>query len=341
MKKYNVGIIGMGTVSATHVSALQGIPNVLIKAVCDIRPDVEIPLGATLYNDYHTMLQKEHLDSLHICLPHYLHLPVVRDCAKYKIPILCEKPIAMNKTEVDEMIAISEQSPYPLAVCLQNRWNATFVRLQELLASGDYGKITGIKGVALWSRAESYYTSAPWRGQMQYAGGGCLINQAVHTLDQMLTLGGDVESLSAVQTNLTGYAIDVEDSAMINITFKNGAKGFCIASNANVRNASIEIEVACENRIFTIKDFTLYESSLEDEFSKKEIVKDVILAGSKSYYGASHVLLINDFYKYLDNPALGKFVNIANGGRVISLLDLVRKSSAEKRSVSWEEEYGC
>ena len=338
-KHLRVGIIGLGTVAKTHILALQEIENVTIVAVADIKPKEEltIPENARYYASYIQMLDQEELDSVHICLPHYLHFSAAIACINKGIPTLCEKPITMNYQEVVELVQEVKKHDALLAVCLQNRWNNTFLDLKRLIQSGDYGNLEGIKGIALWDRPKSYYEKAPWRGDISKAGGGCLINQAVHTLDQMLQLGGEVEKVKAVMTNLTDFPISVEDSAMINIQFKNGSRALCIASNANFHNASIELEVICEKAIFRIKDFTLYKADRKNEFTFTSVCQDKILPGTKSYYGVGHRYLIQDYYKHLIDTTQGQYVSAADAGQVIGLVDLVSRSANEQREIYWKE----
>lgn len=343
MKKQNnnirVGIIGFGTVAQTHVRVLQGMDTITIAAVADIKPRSELglPEGARYYASYTQMLDQEELDSVHICLPHYLHLEAAVACVRKGIPTLCEKPITMNYTEVVELANEVQKNDALLAVCLQNRWNLTFLELKRLVQSAEYGAMVGIKGIALWDRPKSYYDKAPWRGEIEKAGGGCLINQAVHTLDQMLQLGGSVTKVKAVMTNLTNLPISVEDSAMINIQFENGSRALCMASNANFHNASIELEVVCEKAIFRIKDFTLYKADRGNEFEFTALCHDQVQLGTKSYYGVGHQYLLQDYYKYLSDASQGKYVTVEDAGQVIGLLDLVSRSAKEQREVYWKE----
>src|SRR5699024_5523882 len=97
-----------------------------------------------------------------------------------------------------------------------------------------FGEIIGIKGIVTWFRPESYYTDKPWRGKLDTAGGGVLINQAIHTLDLMQLLCGPVDTIKGNVSQLLDYHIEVEDTASAHIKFKNGANGMFFATNANL-----------------------------------------------------------------------------------------------------------
>lgn len=237
MKTFKTGIIGLGTVSRTHRNALAQLDHVELTAVSDVKPEKkdELPEGVHFYQDYEEMLDQEQLDAVHICLPHYLHLPAVTACAKRGINVLLEKPSTMNTAELRQMQALDREYGFKLAVCFQNRLNPTFVKLRELIGSGEYGKLLGVKGVAIWSRNMGYYNAAPWRASMAQAGGGCMINQAIHTLDQLQLLGGPIRSVNGQVCNLALKEIEVEDTAVAHIDFENGVTGTFFGTVTYVR----------------------------------------------------------------------------------------------------------
>lgn len=337
MKTFKTGIIGLGTVSRTHRNALAQLDHVELTAVSDVKPEKkdELPEGVHFYQDYEEMLDQEQLDAVHICLPHYLHLPAVTACAKRGINVLLEKPSTMNTAELRQMQALDREYGFKLAVCFQNRLNPTFVKLRELIGSGEYGKLLGVKGVAIWPRNMGYYNAAPWRASMAQAGGGCMINQAIHTLDQLQLLGGPIRSVNGQVCNLALKEIEVEDTAVAHIDFENGVTGTFFGTVTYVKNSSIEVQAVCEKGSFTIKDYGLYYAPAENENEKTLLVRDRRLPGSKTYYGASHVELIRGFYETLAGHE-DTCVSIQED-KVISLIEAIRRSSLEGRTILWKE----
>ncbi len=335
---FKTGIIGLGTVSKTHRNALAQVENTALVAACDVKPEKgkTLPEGVHFYLDYEDMLENEDLDAVHICLPHYLHYEAALACAKHGVNVLCEKPSTMNSKQLAMMKKLEQDYDFKLAICLQNRFNPTFLKLQESIQSGIYGKLLGIKAVAIWSRTQSYYDEAPWRGLMAQAGGGCMINQAIHTLDQMQLLGGTIQSVKGQICNLSDMNIEVEDTAAAHITFENGVEGTFFGTITYTKNSSIELQAVCEKGIFTIKDYSLWYADKEEENEKTLLIKDRRLPGSKTYYGSSHVELIRDFYNRLDGKE-GSWVTISEEGQVILLIEAIRRSSQEGRTLLWKE----
>ncbi len=341
MKKFRTGIIGLGTVSRTHRNALAQMDNVELVAVSDVKPEKaeELAEGVHFYGKYEEMLDREQLDAVHICLPHYLHYEAARACAQRGIDVFCEKPSTIDSAQLRLMKNLEKEYDFRLAICLQNRLNPTFIKLQALLASGEYGKLLGIKAVAIWSRDMGYYNAAPWRGSMAEAGGGCMINQALHTLDQMQLLGGQIRSVTGQICNLLHHEIEVEDSAMAHVEFESGVTGTFLGTITYVKNSSIELQAVCEKGTFTIKDYGLWYGPAENENEKALVVRDKRLPGSKTYYGASHVERIRGFYETLSGNE-DSCVSIEEEGQVILLIEAIRRSSREHRVIMWKEMEG-
>lgn len=332
MRKVRVGLVGCGTVFRTHLQQLREMKEIEIAAVCDIDESKRLP-DCGFYTDYHEMARQETLDAVHICLPHYLHEDAARTFAAAGIAVLCEKPVGMNLEQCARMAQLEQQYGVMVAVCMQNRWNRTFCRLQELLREPESGKLLGIKAIAAWNRTLEYYQASPWRGEMAHAGGGCMMNQAVHTLDLMLCLGGEVASVSGQICRLSGYPIEVEDTACASITFANGCKGLFFGSVVNASNASIEIEVYCEHVTYCIKDYTLWRSA-PGSSDRERILSDDVLAETKAYYGAGHRALIHDFYRALAGAG-GHYVTVESASRVIRLIEDIGTSSARQAAVEF------
>jgi UDP-N-acetyl-2-amino-2-deoxyglucuronate dehydrogenase len=81
-------------------------------------------------------------------------------------------------------------------------------------------------------RDENYYKSDPWRGSWKHEGGGVLVNQAPHQLDVLLWFMGEVDEVYGTWANANHPYIEVEDTALAIVKFKNGGLGNIIVSNA-------------------------------------------------------------------------------------------------------------
>lgn len=304
-------------------------------AVCDLNESLRntVP-DVNFYTDYQEMLKKESLDCVHVCLPHNLHYPVTKVCVENGVHVFQEKPLSLNTKEGLALAKLEDEHHTKICVCFQNRCNESFELLQEIIASGQLGKMMGIKGLVTWYRPKEYYDVKPWRGKMEFAGGGVMINQALHTIDLIQLLGGEIDSIRGSIDQLLDYGIEVEDTASAHIKFKNGAKGLFFATNANAENSSVELEVSFEKGKFTIKDSVL--TKINGDGKKEKLIEDAKMPGTKFYYGASHIKLINQFYSAIINNS-ENYVKVKDALTSMKMIDAIRQSSEEKRIIKMEE----
>lgn len=327
-----IGVIGLGEVSKVHISNIQHNPDARLVAVCDGDETLKNKVNeGNFYISYNEMLEKETLDCVHICLPHYLHYSVTKACVEKGIHVYQEKPLALNMDESTALVHLEESyQNTKICISLQNRFNETFEKLLDMIQTGEYGQVTGIKGLLTWYRPQSYYDEKPWRSHMNTAGGGVMINQAIHTLDLMQLVGGKIQSINGTLNNLLDYGYEVEDTAAANIQFTNGARGLFFATNANTTNSSIELQVVLEKAKLTIKDGIL--TIRHKDNVKERIVEDAKLPGEKFYYGPGHTKLINQFYNCIERDT-NNYVHAKDAMVSMEMIDAIRSSSQSQEVV--------
>ncbi|PAV30611.1 lipopolysaccharide biosynthesis protein [Virgibacillus profundi] len=330
-----IAVIGLGDISKIHIPVIQDNPNAELVAVCDIDETLKDTVSdATFYTDYLEMLEKEALDCVHICLPHYLHYAATKACVERGVHVFLEKPLARSAEEGMFLVDLEETyKDIKICVSFQNRLNETFEKLLEVVESGEYGKVTGLKGLVTWFRPKSYYDEKPWRGTMKQAGGGVVINQAIHTLDQMQLIGGEINTIRGSIDNLFDYGYEVEDTATANIQFQNGATGLFFATVTNATNSSVEFQVILEKGKLTIKDSILTKTN--DKGEKERVIEDAKLPGAKFYYGASHSKLINHFYTCIENNSQD-YIHTRDAQKSMEIISAIRRSSEIKKEIKME-----
>lgn len=329
-----IAVIGLGDISKIHIPAIQANECAELVAVCDIDESLKDSIAnANFYTNYLEMLEKEAVDCVHICLPHHLHLPATKACVEKGVHVFQEKPLARNVEEGLALVKLEEEnSTVKIGVSFQNRVNETVEKLREIIDSGGYGKVTGIKGLVTWHRPKAYYDVKPWRGKMEYAGGGVMINQSIHTLDLMQLIGGEISTIRGSIDNLVDHGYEVEDTASASIQFANGATGLFFATNANATNSSVEFQVVLEKGKFTIKDSIL--TSADESGKKTDLIEDMKLPGSKFYYGASHAKLINQFYTCIEKDSQD-YIHVKDAQVSMEMIHAICRSSETKKEVIW------
>ena len=323
-------IIGMGTIFDIHFQQLQLLQQVEICGVCDIQEEKRAKApGIPFYTDYKQMLAQEKPDCVHICLPHDLHYPVSAYCAEQGCHVLCEKPLADSFENARRFIELEEKYPSQvLCLCLQNRYNPSFVHLKSLLESGEYGKRIAVRGQVAWARSQAYYQESPWRGDIRRAGSGVLFNQSIHTLDLMLQLMGPLKSVKASVSHFLDYGIQVEDTVSAAMEFANGCKGIFFGTVANACNQAVEIWVFAEKATFLLRGGELFIQDRDGDLSL--LMQDEKADGEKFYYGSSHGLLIEQFYGAVEQGGQ-KYIHLHDGFAVMQLMDAMLQSGDGKK----------
>lgn len=294
-------IVGCGGIARVHAECLREYKENSLAAFADIKKEradsFAAEYGGRAFASLEEMLEQEEIDILHICTPHYLHVPMAVYALNRGIHVFMEKPPVITAEQYKELLEVSSNKK--LGICFQNRYNPSIIEVKKLLASGAAGKIKGARGIVTWSRSGPYYSESGWRGSLATEGGGALINQSVHTLDLLAYLIGTPVSVDAIMTNhhLKGV-IEVEDMMEAYIRFKEDATACFYATTAYCTDAPPLIELCCENMTIRIEDLDV-NCYLKDGEVKKLAVQHKEGLG-KSYWGAGHRDCIRDFYESIE-----------------------------------------
>jgi UDP-N-acetyl-2-amino-2-deoxyglucuronate dehydrogenase len=231
----HVGLIGGGNISETHARAARAIPGVEVAAIFGTKPENPARLckenGGVPFTDFEKFLAHRPMDLVIIGSPSGLHAEQGIAAARQGLHVLTEKPIDITTARADALIAECEKAGVRLGVIFQDRSKADVHRLKKFLDAGSLGKPVLVDAKIKWYRPPDYYGKSRWRGRLALDGGGALINQAVHTVDLILFLLGDVVTVQG-QMKTALHAIESEDTLVALLEFKNGALGTLIATTS-------------------------------------------------------------------------------------------------------------
>ncbi|WP_447942707.1 Gfo/Idh/MocA family protein [Microbacterium aurum] len=298
-----VAVVGCGDISALHLAAIEECADAELVAVCDTDPgrlaEAMAATGVAGFGDVGTLLRDARPDVVHITTPHSTHADLAVAALEAGVHVVLEKPLAHDRAAAERLIAAAEGSDARIGVCFQNRYNATVQRAHEVLASGELGAVTGAAATVVWSRTAEYYRAAPWRGTWAGGGGGLLMNQAIHTIDLVQWLLGDVvEVTGGAGTRFLQDVIEVEDTADLVMTHASGARSVFYATLAHTANAPVTLDIEAEHGSLSLRGDLVIRRA---DGSVETIAEDSAAEGPRSYWGASHALLIHDFYRSLDD----------------------------------------
>lgn len=320
-------VIGCGVIGRVHLRVCLHL-NRDVVAVCDIDAEKAKTVSSDyykdvqIYTDYKKMLDEVKPDVVHICTPHYLHVEMIVYALERNINVMCEKPLCINKEEMQTILDAEEKSKAQLGVSLQNRYNVSSRFAKQYLE--EHKATSGFANV-VWCRGKDYYASADWRGKWATEGGGVMINQALHTLDLMQWFLGMPEYCTAITDNLSlKNVIEVEDSAMARF---DGEKGFTFfATNSGQENYNVEMNIMVEGKTMKITPDSVF---INGEKVAEEQIQEVL---GKKCYGGGHVRLIDEFYNCVENGK--KFaVDGKETAKVMKLIFAMYESKGQKIKV--------
>lgn len=236
MNQLKTGLIGCGKVADFHALAYTRLDLSQFTAVCDTNYDRAKAFAnkyqVHAYTDVGEMIQKEHLDVVSVCTPHPLHASSAITAANNGCNVLIEKPLASSLADCDRIIEAGDRNKVKIGTMVQRRFYHPCMRIYQAIEEGKIGKpLLGMVTMLGW-RDQKYYASDAWRGTWKGEGGGVLVNQAPHQLDLLLWYMGDVDEVYGVWKNLNHPYIEVEDTAVAVVKFKNGGVGNIVVSNS-------------------------------------------------------------------------------------------------------------
>ncbi len=283
MKKFKLGIIGVGNMGssvAKQVGLQKLCPNIELVAICDKDPD-RIDWAKETFKDekisYFSsadeLYESGEIDMVYIAVPHYDHPSMAIKAFERNIHVMLEKPAGVYTKAVREMNEASEKSNAKFGIMFQCRTYPAFIKVKELLSSGQYGQIRSVSWIITnWYRSQLYYDSGSWRATWAGEGGGVLINQCPHNLDIFQWLCGMPVEVTAKCSVAQWHDVEIEDDVTAIFKFENGALG-SIVTSTGIAPGSNRLEIATDRGTIIVDNcckITIHELvEKEQDFAKK------------------------------------------------------------------------
>ena len=239
MKKVRFGVVGVGGMGGFHVNSIlkDSGREFCLAAVADVVPEIARRVGEQAgvphFGDAQKMYDSGLIDAVIIATPHYWHAPLAIRAARAGLHVLCEKPLSASVGAARAMLAECRKRRVTLGVMLQQRTRPTMVKMKQLVEAGAIGKVFRVQMICSnWFRSQGYYDSGAWRGTWDGEGGGVLINQAPHSLDQFQWVGLGLPKRITAFLATREHKIEVEDTANIFCDYGGGRHGYIYATTA-------------------------------------------------------------------------------------------------------------
>lgn len=222
-------VVGAGHIGKRHAEMVARHPEAKLVALCDIRPKETLGidhLNVPFYNSIDEMLQTlDDIEVVNICSPNGLHAEHSLKALEAKKHIVCEKPMALRKTECEAIIYKALQMHRNVFCVMQNRYSPPSAWIKEIVEKKIIGDIYMVQLNCYWNRDSRYYKADGWKGT-QELDGGTLFTQFSHFIDIMYWLFGDITDIQAKFNDFNHHqSTAFEDSGFVNFKFINGGMG--------------------------------------------------------------------------------------------------------------------
>ena len=218
MKIYNFAIIGCGAIADIHAKAISEIPNAKICGVFDIHREsasrFACKYGTKIFSTIEELCGCQDVDIVNVCTPSGLHAEILIKLANANKNIVVEKPMAITKKQLDDVIFAVEKNKVKVAVITQLRFTPAVQKLKSAIQEGRLGQILMADYNMKYYRSPEYYSAGGWRGTWEMDGGGALMNQGIHGIDLIQYLLGGIKSVYATCRTMA-RAIETEDVAYL------------------------------------------------------------------------------------------------------------------------------
>ena len=216
MEKVRIAMIGFGGIARTHYAgytdlATRNVPFELV-AICDIDKSqfekqitintsaepVKIAESIHTYTDLDEMIANEEFDMADICLPTYLHCEYTKKMLRAGKHVLCEKPMALNSAQCEEMLAVAEETGKKLMIGQCLRFSDAYRYVKKCIDEKTFGELEHLNMYRLSAHPEWGFEN--WF-QNDEKSGGCILDMHIHDIDMARYLLGEPESVSVTAFN--------------------------------------------------------------------------------------------------------------------------------------------
>lgn len=230
MRQLRIAVAGAGLIGRRHIDVVNNSAEAVLCAVVDPAPAAAELAGAAQVRWHFSirdMLDAGPPDAVILATPNHLHVSDGLACIEAGVPVLVEKPIAGSVEDAVRLVEAAERAGVPLMVGHHRRHSPLLAAARRLIAEGALGQLVAVQGSALFYKPDDYFDAAPWR--REHGGGPILINM-IHEVDNLRALCGEIESVQALASNST-RGFPVEDTVAITLRFATGVLGSFLLSD--------------------------------------------------------------------------------------------------------------
>ncbi len=302
------GIVGTGMISHFHAKAIQQIEGAAVVGCFNHSQEkadaFAAEYGCKAYTSLDAMLADPEISIVNICTPSGAHLDPAIASARAGKHVVVEKPLEITLSRCDQIIDACQQNGVKLCTIFPSRFSPANMALKEAIDAGRFGRLTIGDAYVKWWRTQEYYDGGGWRGTWALDGGGAYMNQAIHNVDLLYWLMGDVAEVCGFTGTLAHERIEVEDTGVACLKFASGAIGVIEASTAAWPGLLKKTEIHGSQGTAIVEQDSVLKWHFAEELPSDAVLRKQLGADSATSGGASdpkaisfvgHQLQLQDF----------------------------------------------
>jgi predicted dehydrogenase len=229
-------LIGTGAVAVPYLKFAHENEHLKLVAIADpnatARKEAEEKYGPVVsVSDYKEVIDRPDIDLVIVCTPHFLHHSMVTSALNAGKHVICEKPIAITLAEADEMLDAAARNKKMFLVTMNMFFNPWAIGIRRLLGEKKLGKVFMAQSSYLGYEVARLRDPRDWKGDLQKAGGGVLLDGGYHIIYTMNSWMGEAKSVQMTGGQyVIGQPHKGEDNAALLVEYEGGAIGNLIVS---------------------------------------------------------------------------------------------------------------
>ena len=231
MSRARIAVTGAGAIGKRHIEEIDSSDTAELASIVDpgpAGPELAEKYGVALYPSLAELFEKDKPDGVILATPNQMHVDGGLECVAAGVPVIVEKPIGDSVESATRLVEAGEQAGVPVLTGHHRNYSPIMTTAREIIESGRLGPIVGVSGTALFYKPDDYFDeNGGWRRQ---PGGGPLLLNLTHEVNNLLSLVGDIDTVQALTSNAT-RGFPVEDTAAMIFRFANGALGTFLLSD--------------------------------------------------------------------------------------------------------------
>ena len=242
-KKIKFAVVGCGHIGKRHAEMISRNSHTELVALIDIKNLSELNIEhfkVPFFNCISDLMNSNiEVDVINIASPNGYHADQAIEVLNYKKHVVIEKPVALSKSDAEEVLFTSLKVNKHVFAVMQNRYSPPSEWIKSIIESGILGKVYIVQLNCYWNRDNRYYKPDSWHGSID-KDGGTLFTQFSHFIDILYWLFGDIVNIKGKFNDFNHNDLtDFEDSGLISFDFINGGMG-CLNYSTSIWNQNLE-----------------------------------------------------------------------------------------------------